>query len=614
MAGRSIGGERNVCDSHYLPAGHTCHVTLPSGLETSGNDVSPADLPTMWRRVFGYQRWIYPITFVGGMSFVVGWFVFRNWSSNGLLPIGGDYLWVQSSFESIKHNGFLSADPHLNWPHGLSIWTHPQLGTLIPFCAWIFTRIIGIQSGIATFWTLAFNAGTNAVAALYFFRGVTRRHPPLLGMACAVIIGAGPFTLVKIAHLNVSAWFFIPLLLGAAARIANSSRRTHVLLSALVGFGALASPMWWIVVGLFVLGISIIPWLAMGGFREVRSMLGLAFAATGGMGVQILIIRQASLPDQLPTRGPWDSNLYGGHLTDLLLSSTWLNSVASQLDRLWPGTSVEMSPVGLVGGLAGMVCVVMVLASILRPRPSVETSHLTVFSLSTLLFFLAGGFGGVQAALALYVSSGSPARVWARLTILLALLGSAWILTLTEGAIARYPKLLRSGNFRIALIGITAVMLGTATADAKYVKPNLPEPLVDQPEYGAIQFLRDRTDPCPVAQLPLDSTPAPRVPYAGPQSFKTYLRPFAPYIMAPEYFWSFGPYQTSRTDGLNSLPMTINTRVLDDIADLGFCAVLFDTALSLAADAAMVELQGQYLAEMDTDYRDSRYVVILLNE
>lgn len=542
-------------------------------------------------------------------GFVMLWILGEPRTPGGIIPVGGDYLWTQAMFESVGQVGLFAENPALNWPDGLSVWSHPQLGIFVMFVAWVLVAPLGFGSGIAVYLALVVVAGACAAATLFLFRAVVGARSTVVSVALACSAGASPFVLEKSGHLSVAAFFLVPLSIGSAIRFPSASRASRWAYAILVLLAAAFSPLWWVVVCLMIVAVAAVPWLMRRSWTYFVSMGVVGGSLLLGLVFQSLLYRAARIDGQLPTRGPWDSNNYGGHLTDLALSSPFLNAHFPRLSSLSAGASVEMSHVGIVGAFAAALCVLVVVAiPPLRMGTLTDTAVLAAASVSSVLWFLLGGLGNLQAAAAVFLGGTSPARVWARLIVVLAVLGATWLIAYLDRWGSR-----RTGWVMASVVAATAAV--GATLDASKVVPFLPEPRQVQPEYAAVEFLVKSKSPCPVAQLPLDGTPMPRLFDGTDATWDLYLRPHVPYLLAPEFSWSFGPYLPERLDNLNAVPVEFTTKDLDRLRQLGFCAVLFDKELAKDARSYDRSLQGRDPDNLgDPSFSSTRYDVYLLDQ
>lgn len=578
-----------------------------------GSDLEPSTAQAHQAGPSAAIRWAaYLAAAAASFILTVVWFSHPAADPQGIVPGGGDILWTQAMFESVSQEGLFGNNPHLFWPDGLSPWSHPQLGILVMGSALVATQLFGVSSGMAIFWVTAAVAATNAAAVLYLLLAVARGKPAVaIATVASIAMGISPFVIGKPNHLSVAAFFLVPVAIGALLRVRRGPAAVVPLV--LVAVAALLSPLWWVVVTGFLVGTTLLAWPVRRMWASLWWSAGVVGAIGVGFVLQSLLYRSAAIPGQLPTRTAWDSNILGGHLVDLLLSSPWLLTRDSSLKLLVPGASPELSQVGLVWGAAAILLIVVaVCVPPFTMRSGRDVSMLSALSISAVVWFLLGGMGNLQAGIAVLFDGESPARVWARLVLILALLGMTWLIVLVQES--QLAKRIAAPYRWFAVTAAGLAMAGSTALDATTVNPPLPQPREALPEYAVAEYLRATTPPCPVAQLPLDGMPVIRV-WDGSQQqiIDLYYRPLVPYLMAPEFFWTIGPYQPERTDNLNALPVQLDRAGFSYLHGLGYCAVLYDQLLADAARAAGTELEGRDLGDVDPpDFVSERYQVYLL--
>ena len=85
-----------------------------------------------------------------------------------------------------------------------------------------------------------------------------------------------------------------------------------------------------------------------------------------------------------------------------------------------------------------------------------------------------------------------------------------------------------------------------------------------------------------------------------------------PYVLAPDYFWSFGDATSSAASPTASLASDVDDLGMTSLESDGFCAVLFDKTLSSFVDENGVTLPGTHLnSSMHPDYENDRYALYL---
>jgi hypothetical protein len=93
-----------------------------------------------------------------------------------------------------------------------------------------------------------------------------------------------------------------------------------------------------------------------------------------------------------------------------------------------------------------------------------------------------------------------------------------------------------------------------------------------------------------------------------------YYRPFIPYVMAPEFYWSYGSWNPSAKNRMQDLNRTLDDADLEYLKSGGFCAVLYDTRLADVAKTGGKKLEGRDLrVTIPPSYSNERYQVFLLS-
>lgn len=132
------------------------------------------------------------------------------------------------------------------------------------------------------------------------------------------------------------------------------------------------------------------------------------------------------------------------------------------------------------------------------------------------------------------------------------------------------------------------------------------------PEYPAVEFIRSNTvAPCPVLQLPVTAGLAPRTAGAQNNRVEFYYRGYVPYLMAPEYAWTYGAVSKGALTRLDEIGGGVTSRDAGVLEP--FCAVLFDQG-----EATGLLVDGQLQPGSDVsglgvpDFTGDRFEVYLL--
>lgn len=556
---------------------------------------------------FGWYGLIAIASFTA-MVLAVGQFHLLSESFSG----AGDQLFFQAQITMAGQTGPFGNNSHLNWQAGTNPWSQPQAGFFVLISAWLLSGMFGLPSMGAYILIFGIVGALNGIASLFLLRSVVGTKLSFLAFVLSFTIGgAGMFAILKLQHLNVAAFFLMPVLLGVLFRQWNrQSRPSWAVVTALAMFAAV-SPLWWVFVA-FIALVAFGPFLIWNRKKgSTRSFLIIMASAFLGGLVPVFFAFANSDKSAIQTRSGLDSNLYGGHLADFLAASPLLNRRFGFADA---GVSLELSQVGMVGAIAAG-CALLALLAVRFPRT--EAGGSALLYAGTVIFFLTfllGGIGNLQAAAAVLLGTESPARVWARLTIVIALIGACWFLIVVRTLVDRWQSRARVRKVTIAALGTLFLIMwaadyavATPTRTA-WSSPNLPE-------IAVTDYLKTHTTPCPVAQLPVDSTPISRVPWA--QSYQTHddflYRGFLPYILAKDYFWTFGDSTSAKASSVSKLKEVVESEEFSALKAAGFCAVLYDKKLAQFVSDNQVSLPGREIDTTDAPtFENERYELFIL--
>lgn len=566
-------------------------------------------------RQFLYRRSaVYVAAFLGTVVTLSLWL--RPWESawTGAFPEANDLVHFQASVLAHGQSGVFGTESHLAWPSGYALWSYPVHGLLIATQAWISVGVFGLPSALASVLIWMFLAGLGSLTALYLYRSFLGSSHSWLACGFAVAVSTSAFVLTRVMQPIVAAFFLVPLVLAVIARYRFMDSTEKRVTLFVVGIASLASSLWWVIVCLLML-----PFFAMiEGLRrrrcEVFASLFTFLCVLSGFLIQAGLGLMFQAQAAVPNRSPWDSVEYGGHLLDLAVASPAVTSVVPQIWILSPGLSVGVSQVGIFLMLGGIVALLLVLYGLprnFRVNNQSDSGVLADAGIVSLLFFLAGGLGIVQAAIAIAVGSESPARVWSRLILVFCFVGSAYILIIIACVLdSRFPV----GRVRtLASTLIASMLLASVYLDARVIKPAYPEVSAELPEGPALGFLVSKTAPCPVAQLPQEGQPMVRVPTPSTDPGRYYYRGFLPYLLEPTYSWSFGSWTQDPKGGLSSVGTSLGREDLDNLKRAGFCAVMYDRKLAEAARLAFTQIEGMLIEEyLKPSFIDDEYAVWIL--
>lgn len=535
---------------------------------------------------------------------------------------GHDWLWQQATFEMHGQVGLWGVTDHIAWPIGGNPWRLPQMGGLVGIFAWFTVGVLNMGSATAVLWSLVLAAGLNSIAVLYFLRSYTTETTKVLAATAAIVTGGSAFVIG--AHINLAFFYAVPLVFAVVARWPSYSRRGRLVAVALAAVGCGLSPLWWVVVLVLLLPFVILTWLLRGDWRGSLPTLAALAATLLGLAFQTLLFvtAAASGPGADTTRSPWGANLFGGRMLDLVGGATALERIVPTLyGRLVEGAGMRMG-LSIVGLLLCTIALLVLFAMPARKwKSGYDVSFLLAATLMTVLYWLGGGLGNVQAGLAAAFELASPARAFVRMTVVLGVIGAAWAVILIAERDRRNGKSPTSSW--VLALGASAVLALAWVADVvdlELRRSTVPAPVIGvlskdqtQPEAEPVSFITDSLAPCPVAQVPNEGIPVARAEYSFAESAE--YRAFVPYIIAPEYYWSAGSHWEGNETGLSTLPTVFTDADLATLRELGFCALLFDKALAVRAIEKNTEIEGRELdLTVEPDFEDGLYSVYLLSE
>ena len=315
-------------------------------------------------------------------------------------------------------------------------------------------------------------------------------------------------------------------------------------------------------------------------------------------------------------RNPWQSNVFGGRLSDILVSSPFLNQKFNLLEKLNEAVSPEarITQFGTIFGIGVIISLIYFVSSLIRQFEFMpQDMHLLIFTF--LIFFILGGLGNLQASILFLMNQISPARSWSRLIIFIGILGLFIIFKFLEH---------KNLSFKFIFLTFTFLILFSFLDLNAAKKPEfLDKRLID--EYKSINFIQTSTKKCPVLQLPLDTYPIPQ-DFLFENGGKFVYNEFIPYLLSENNQWSVGgtPFNNYWIKNI-SLPRNIDSNYFIELKNQGYCAVLFDKDFAkwqIGRNAGINTETGDLtnwgnwpgveISNVQPDYEDTRYSVYLL--
>ena len=532
-------------------------------------------------------------------------------SLNALKFFETDGIFTQVQIQSFVDGAILGHTNHLGFPFGYSHWLSPQFSFLEGIFIWILGNIFlftnyGLISiiGLTTIFC-------NSLSMHYLGSVLTKNR--LIAFTFGIIGLATPYALNSLMHPHVMKIFIIPMTLVLLIKLINKESIEFSFIGLLV-ITILGSSLFWINVFLAIFIVLISIQLLDVVLRKTKEDF-LVYYLKVGIYIFIGFLFNSGLyyynknlmgdRDRLA----WQSDLFSGKFTDVLLGSPFLNRYISQLQNIIPGSSPETWAMML--GIPLMISFVVGLYfSISFISPLAKNNLFSAFkqiSIVSVLFFVLGGLSNLQASFFVIIGSASPMRTWSRLSILIAILGLC-LFFLTFQLNANRTKFVAVPLLIFALVEVFSV---NKLFDAK---SNWSE----QEVYGAVTFIEKQLDPCPVLQLPIDTYLLPQS--ALDQGYRYYWSGLVPYVALPEFNWTAAIYTNSvGWNELEKLPSTITKETFSKISKT-YCAILFDKNFSqyqIDRKAGLNSTQGLWPGlRIDTDvlpeFEDTRFSIFIL--
>ena len=546
------------------------------------------------------------------MGFAIGIQNFINYQINFA---GGD-LTAELIVAKNAYNGeILSVSKVLGWPNGYSLWASPLTG-IGPITVYFILGIFSNHASISFVYLFTFLVGNaiNTFLAHWMIKNEFRnKYLPLL---FASLVGLSSLMFYRIGHIPV-VWFYFPLVVfGLWFRYSrNSIKINKVILFTL--FAGLFSPPWWVtvivIISLFMLIILILNYKNYK--RELKfwiTILGASLIST--FPTVLLYLKDLSFVAN-STRTPWQSNVFGGRITDLFIQSPTINLLTKIDLKLIEGVSPEamINILGLplvVGFLVSIIYLLITFTKKVENKPKDFTAALTIcFGL-----FISGGLGNLQATIFAIFNQSSPARSWSRLIILISIIG-LFILF----------KYLDSINLEKGSVSILAiVLLSLSLIEVLNSKKPTPVNLSSLEEFQPVKFINDETKNCPIIQLPIDTIPVPQ-DFTFQNGNKFFFNQYIPFLISDKNQWSTGISLGSNfwQESMN-IPSEITLENIDVIKEKGFCGILFDKDFGkwqqhrnagLDLETGNLTNSGNWpgvqIADINPNYENKRFSVFL---
>lgn len=463
------------------------------------------------------------VTTVAALAYA--WFLAPLWSGGVPHLRNGDDLGMTAVLQSASQSPIFGRDPHVA-DGTFTQWSGSQIGWLMVLLARALSPL-GLDPAELVVVISVANAMLVAGTSFVVARRFSRSWIPAAVLALAIALS--PYCIGRaVGHLNVMACY-LPIAAFGAVATGPLRRRT---IAATVLLGLLASAWWQIGTGFLAAAALAIAVIAQHRPVAVRA-LATGLALVPGIALTGVLYATHGVDAALASRsGPWDSNLFGGHLLDVFGNAPVLNHVMG-IDPtvLAPGLSAYRPGVGTVFLAFVLVTAGFSLQRTFRPTPVSEPSMcdraaLHIATLAVIITFVGGGLGNVQAGLAVLLHAESPAREWSRFVIVLAFAVGAYALS----AIDSVPR-----SVSIALVATLLVIVAVDFVLASTQYANSTE---EDRDFGITPAQAERfaDSGCTVVQIPIGTFDVPR-PDWTPAFYYEDLRPYLTY---PKVKWSAG--------------------------------------------------------------------------
>jgi hypothetical protein len=548
------------------------------------------------------------VALFGGYSFRIHeLLVNRN-----LVFIGGDLSWNIFAIKMGMQGNLFGMSQILGWPNGYALFSEPIIGTGPFYAAMFISKFLSIQN-VFIVYILVVIVGmlANTIAAYWmvskeFFE---KKYAYLF----AFIVGITPFVLMRLEHMPILWLYFVPVIFGVYFRLERNQLgfKNSLLIVSFLGFW---SPLFWLFVMMFLSLTLVIVYLVFNKYylKQLKTWTVITSGLVVAFLLNYILIFLSRDYKGTTSRFPWQSNVFGGKFTDILVSSPFLNEKFNLLEKLSDGLSPEGTNT-FVGAVLGVGVILTILFSI-SSLPSKKLDlplGFTGIIFVLWLFFVTGGLGNLQAALLLLMDQTTPLRAWFRIIVVLGILGFYMLLKLLE--------IIPISNF---LKGISIFFIVTVSViDNQYVRYIDFIEKKDVIEYSAVRFLDSETKNCPVLQLPIETFPLIQ-DFTFSNGDKFSYNQTIPYLLSDNNQWSL--YATPGNkffEEYKKIATEIDTVEADLLISQGYCAILFDKDFSqwqIDRKAGLDFTEGKWPGlKMNlgaADFDNGRYQVYLLNK
>jgi hypothetical protein len=552
---------------------------------------------------------ILPISFSVVGAFTVSYLLFdfpfslsKNfiWDSDGLL--------VQAHIQSIIDSGVFGSTTNLGYPFGFTQWNNPEISYFHGLGIWALSKLFSIS----TYGYITFIAFTSVfLNSIFMFSLANKLFKGYVFSLIFLFLGLLlPFSLYGIGHPHViTIYMYIALLILLVS--IDSLKNSSLVIFLIV---LLSTNMFQLINLSFILSILITVYFLSYLFNkstwpQFKNLIKIYISTIFVFSLNFLNYTWHSSINGQNGRNAYQSDIFAGKLTDLLLSSPYFTRYLPNLENLQSGISGEIRVIGLPLVISIFFGIVFIL---IYPNLNITDSGIKMITslfVITLLTFITGGFGNLQASFFVLLGEVSPMRSWSRLSVFLGFISLVLFVFFLRNRInARQMNLFASLLLLLALLDFTKI-----PRDSKFEANDK-----KLEESGFINFIDSNLKPCPVLQLPVDTYFIPQS--ALDRAWRYYWIGMVPYVILPEFSWTAATYVDSPGwEGLANLPTEVDQASLKKL-DVDYCAIVFDKDFSqyqIDRKAGLNMTQGLWPGLLISnsllpEYEDTRYSVYII--
>ena len=481
------------------------------------------------------------------------------WEADGLL--------AQAQIQSIIDSGIFGKTDHLGYPFGFTQWNNPEISYLHALLIWISSKFLPIT----TYGYLILIAFTTIIlnSLLFYYLSVQITRERILNILFLLFGLLIPYSLYSLDHPHVITFYIYIAIIIVLLRIDNLNRKNLIFLFVIL----LATNMFQLILITFISSILAVVYLL---FYLVTRENKLQISNLLKIYVTILIVFIANFINFLTHsningqngRGAYHSDLFAGKLTDILLSSPFINHIIPNLEILKTG-GTEARFIGLpLSVFFFLVFLLLILYPVLKFE-LFSIKLLFSFLLISLMTFITGGFGNLQASFFVIFGQISPMRSWSRLSILIGILSFVLIFLFLQ-------QKLKTAY----LYSVMVFVLFFSVLDLTYLEKDsrFEQNIKQLEETSYLNFVDANLKPCNVLQLPIDTYFIPQG--ALDQAWRYYWNGMIPYLALPDFKWTSAIYVDSPGwQELKKIPTDIDKSFFATINE-NYCAVVFDKNFS----------------------------------